>query len=186
MTTRWHLKQAALHIHAGGVIAYPTEAVYGLGCDPYNPVATQHLLDLKNRDMAKGLILIAANMDQIEPFILPISKTIWSRISKTWPGPVTWLLPARPETPYWLRGKHDSIAIRVTAHPLASALCNTVGTAVVSSSANISNLPPARNALDVQRVFGNRVDYILHGATGKNRNPTQIRDAVSGDIIRAK
>jgi L-threonylcarbamoyladenylate synthase len=183
--TRWHLKQAALHVHAGGIIAYPTEAVYGLGCDPYNPAATQHLLDLKKRSIAKGLILIAANMDQIKPFIQPLDKTIRTRISKTWPGPVTWLLPARPETPYWLRGKHDSIAIRITAHPIASALCMAAGIALVSTSANIAGKRPARNALDIRCKFGNHIDYILHGNTGGRKNPSEIRDALTGKMLRA-
>jgi len=183
--SQWHLRQAAHVIHAGGIVAYPTEAVYGLGCDPFNAVAVLDLLNLKQRAASKGLILIAANIDQLDPFLLPVNKTMQHKLDRSWPGPVTWLLPARPEVPYWLRGSHASIAVRVTDHPLASALCNAAGMALVSTSANISTHPPARTALDVQRVFRNNIDYILHGATGGRNKPSEIRDGASGKIIRS-
>ncbi len=180
----WQLRQAARVIHAGGLIAYPTEAVYGLGCDPLNAAAVQRLLSLKGRPMDKGLILIAADLDPLRPFLLPLSSDDETTLSATWPGPVTWLLPARPEIPRWLRGRHDTLAVRVTGHPLAATLCRQLGHPLVSTSANRSGQTPARSPLDVQRTFGNNIDLVLTGALGEQRRPTLIRDLASGHILR--
>lgn len=180
----WHLRQAAHTIHHGGIIAYPTEAVFGLGCDPLNPEAVFRLLDIKQRPVEKGLILIAANLDQLAPFIAPLSETDRKRLLATWPGPSTWLLPARPETPYWLTGSHDTIAVRVTAHPTASALCLAANHALVSTSANLSGRKPARSSLQARRQFGNQLDMILNGALGKEDRPTTIRDLSTDKLIR--
>ena len=142
------------------------------------------LLALKGRGAEKGLILIAADLSQLEPYLLPLTANLREQVEATWPGPVTWLLPALPEVPQWLRGDHDTLAVRVTDHPLAAALCRASGTALVSTSANRSGRPPARSALAVQRLFGDGLDQILHGPLGGLERPTQIRDARSGAILR--
>lgn len=180
----WHLRMASRAIHAGGIVAYPTEAVYGLGCDPYNPRAVMDLLALKQRPVHKGLILIAADMGQLAPFMKPLDKTARKTLMDTWPGPVTWLVPARAETPYWLRGQHETIAVRVTAHPLAAALCRAAGHALVSTSANLAGHRPARNALRVRQQFGDRLDYLLTGPTGGQNRPTTIRNLQTGKTHR--
>jgi L-threonylcarbamoyladenylate synthase len=179
------LKQAAQALRRGGVVAYPTEAVYGLGCDPLNEGAVRRLLALKGRPISKGLILIASDFAQLEPFLQPLDEPTAERIFSTWPGPVTWLWPARLECPRWLRGAYDTLAVRVTSHPLASALCREVGSALVSTSANRSRHAPARSALAVRRAFGNALDDILTGAVGGLTRPTEIRSAVTGKTIRA-
>ncbi len=186
MTTPWQLRHAAAVLHAGGIVAYPTEAVYGLGCDPLDPAAVLRLLALKQRPLAKGLILIGADFRQLRPYIDmdAVDEKILRRLRRSWPGPVTWLLPAAPGVPQWLRGAHDTIALRVTAHPLAAALCRQWGGALVSTSANPAGRPPARSALDVRRHFGGSVDCILSGETGGAPAPTEIRDARSGHIVR--
>ncbi len=181
----WQLRQAARVIHGGGLIAYPTEAVYGLGCDPLNAAAVQHLLALKNRPMDKGLILIAADLEQLRPYLLPLSADGEVTIAATWPGPVTWLLPARPETPRWLRGRHNTLAVRVTDHPLAAALCRQSGHPLVSTSANRSGQTPARNPLAVRRTFGADINFILNAPLGNQTTPSTIRDLISGRIIRS-
>ena len=180
----WQLKQAARVVHGGGVIAYPTEAVYGLGCDPFNHAAVTRLLAVKQRPLAKGLILIAADLGQLAPYIQPLSKADQEKLQATWPGAVTWLLPARPETPLWLRGAHDSIAVRVTAHPQAAALCRACGHALVSTSANPSNHPPAKTPLAVRRYFRQALGFILHGPLGGQARPTEIRDLKSDRLLR--
>ncbi len=184
-TKRWQLEHAARIVGAGGVIAYPTEAVYGLGCDPRNGAAVLRLLALKQRPLDKGLILIAAEFEALQPYLAPLSATTRAKLRRTWPGPVTWLLPARPEIPFWLCGKHASLAVRVTAHPLTAALCRACGGVLVSTSANISNRPPARSALAVRRSFGSDIDYVLSGVLGGRDKPTPIIDAVSGRVVRA-
>ncbi len=178
------LRAAARAVRAGGIIAYPTEAVFGLGCDPRDERAVLRLLALKRRPARKGLILIAADFAQIEPFLEPLSPADQSRLAATWPGPHTWLIPARPATPRWLRGRHDTLAVRVTAHPLAAALCRICGHPLVSTSANLSGRPPARTALAVRRQLGRHLDHILPGPTGGAAKPTEIRELRSGKRVR--
>ncbi|HSO78728.1 MAG TPA: Sua5/YciO/YrdC/YwlC family protein, partial [Chromatiaceae bacterium] len=103
------LRLAAHWIKAGGVVAYPTEAVYGLGCDPWNGAATRRILTLKQRPESKGLIVIAADFSQLTPFVVPLEAERMAVILASWPGPNTWLLPARPEVPPWLRGEHETL-----------------------------------------------------------------------------
>ncbi len=178
------LRAAARAVRAGGIIAYPTEAVFGLGCDPRDERAVLRLLALKRRPARKGLILIAADFAQIEPFLEPLSPADQSRLAATWPGPHTWLIPARPATPRWLRGRHDTLAVRVTAHPLAAALCRICGHPLVSTSANLSGRPPARTALAVRRQLGRHLDHVLAGPTGGAAKPTEIRELRSGKRVR--
>ncbi|MEW8049560.1 MAG: L-threonylcarbamoyladenylate synthase [Candidatus Thiodiazotropha sp.] len=181
----WRLRQAARIINTGGIVAYPTEAVYGLGCHPLDPDAVSRLLALKQRPMAKGLILIADRIESLHPFIGTLSEAGLQMVRESWPGPATWLLPATHYVPYWLTGKHTTLAVRVTNHPIAAALCRVAGTPLVSTSANISQHPPARTPLQVRLRCGDGVDLILHGKTGKLKSPTPIRDAQSGRVIRA-
>ncbi len=178
------LRRAARVLSTGGVIAYPTEAVYGLGCDPLNQAAVERLLTIKQRPVDKGLILIASRLDQLRPFVQPLTREIRQRLDETWPGPVTWLLPANPATPRWLRGRHESLALRVTAHPLAAALCEAFGGPIVSTSANPAGRPPARTALQA-RIRCPGIDLIVKGDTGHLTRPTAIRDAVTGRVLRS-
>jgi len=181
----WHLRQAVRILHAGGVVAYPTEAVYGLGCDPFDEQAVLRLLAIKGRAMDKGLILIAADHDQLAPLLLPQSPEAMAPVLASWPGPSTWILPAADGVPAWLTGDSDGIAVRVTAHPLAARLCAGFGGPLVSTSANTSGRPAARSALGVRRAFGNRLDYLLTGDTGGGSRPSEIRDARDGRLLRA-
>lgn len=180
----WLLRRATRVVRRGGIIAYPTEAVYGLGCDPFNPEAVFRLLELKKRPVDKGLILISDRFERLSPLLAPMPKDRLSLIKDTWPGPVTWVIPASPEVPSWLTGRHASLAVRVTAHPIAAALCRASGMPLVSTSANLSQHPPARSALEALIRCDNQLDFILHGATGNQQQPTQIRDALSGRILR--
>ncbi|MGE0079797.1 MAG: L-threonylcarbamoyladenylate synthase [Thiohalomonadaceae bacterium] len=181
----WHLRVARDVLRRDGVVAYPTEAVYGLGCDPRSWTAVAKLLRLKRRPAGKGMILVAASLEQLAPYILPLTDDIAARVLPTWPGPFTWLLPAAYTCPRWLRGEHATIAVRVSAHAVVRELCTAFGGALVSTSANLSGRPPARSALDVRRIFGADVDYILHGPLGELARPTAIRDGVSGRVLRA-
>jgi L-threonylcarbamoyladenylate synthase len=184
MSPFW-LRRAARVLRAGGIVAYPTEGVYGLGCDPLDPGAVRRVLALKGRPARKGLILIAADFGQVRPFLLPPGRQLGRRLRKDWPGPVTWVLPAAPGVPGWLTGGRDTLAVRVTAHPLAAALCRTFGRALVSTSANRSGTAPARSALAVRRRFGDAVDLILSGPLGALRGPTPIRDGTTGAALRS-
>lgn len=183
--TPFRLRAAARVLRNGGLVAYPTEAVYGLGCDPLNPEAVLRLLALKRRPLEKGLILIAAEFTQLLPYVGVLPGALEDKVHATWPGPVTWLLPVDDTVPRWLRGNNDSLAVRVTAHPTATALCRAFGGAIVSTSANIGGRAPARSALAVQRIFGQQIDCILHASLGGRERPTEIRDGRSDRIVRA-
>ncbi len=179
-----NLEQAVNWLRQGKLLAYPTEAVYGLGCDPWNEQAVTRLAQLKQRSLNKGFILIASNFAQIEPFIETIPKIALNNVLATWPGPTTWLFPAKSNVPQWLRGHSNNIALRITAHPLAQALCEQYGGAIVSTSANLHASPPARTSQEIHFTDHEIELAVLPGPVGTLANPTQIRDAISGDIIR--
>lgn len=181
-------------IAAGGLVGYPTEAVFGLGCDPWNRAAVQRLLALKRRSETKGLIIIAARFAQLRPFVAGIPEPLERQLAQCWPGPYTWLLPARPGLPRWLRGAHRTIAVRVTAHPAAAALCaagaalpgpaGRHGGALVSTSANAAGRPPCRDVRCVRRLFGGQLDFLVPGRVGASATPTRIIDGLSGRVVR--
>lgn len=185
MTSRLHLDLACHALASGGVIAYPTEGVWGLGCEPLNQHACDRIIRMKGRGRGKGFILIASDFAQVTPFLAHVSRPRLKPVFRTWPGPTTWLLPAAAWVPEYLTGGRDTLAVRVTAHPLARALCAQYGGPIVSTSANRSGRPPLRSALQVQRQFGERVDYLLPGALGGRTRPTPIRDFASGKVLRA-
>jgi len=179
MYTR-ELQRAATTIRAGGIVAYATEYCFGLGCDPFNRDAVLRLLRLKQRAVRKGLIVLAGHPSQLGLYVSGIPDPV----SASWPGPHTWLLPVKSNVPGWVTGHHDKIAVRVTAHPQAAALCKAAGMAIISTSANRANEAPARRDRDVRRRLGKLVDYVLPGQVGNAPAPTPIRDAQSGRLVR--
>lgn len=179
----FHLHQAMRALDRGGIIAYPTEAVFGLGCYPEDHDAVKKILLLKGRSISKGLILVAANVEQIDAYVSYPNHIIKQKVVDTWPGAVTWLLPVKANAPYCLTGYKTTIAVRVSSHPLVQGLCACVGP-IISTSANPAGLPPARSNIQVRRYFGNSIDYILPGNTGGMRRPTEIRDAATLKVLR--
>lgn len=169
---------------AGNVIAYPTEAVWGLGCDPFSPHAVDKVLWLKRRPADKGLIIVAATMAQIAWLLEGLEPAHYQQLEASWPGPNTWLIPHKNRLPANVHGRHSTIAVRVSAHPVVKALCEGFGGPIVSTSANPQSYKPARNGTDVRRYFGKSVAYAA-GRVGGNPAPSVIRDLASGRIIRA-
>ena len=182
-TSSFKIRLAIQKINAGEVIAYPTEAVYGLGCDPLYEEAVLNLLALKKRSVDKGLILIASSLSQLEPY-LQLNNEIISRIKTSWPGPLTWIIPVQPWVPEWLTGKHSSLAVRVTAHPVARMLCEKYGGALVSTSANTSANPPATHSWQVSKSLRNSDLFIVPGQVGGLKQATPIYDVLSHHQIR--
>jgi len=176
-------QEAAELILHGQVIAYPTEAVYGLGCDPLNYDAVMQLLNIKGRSISKGLILIASDFDQLKPFIQDLTDEQLAPAIESWPGPFTWVIPANANTPHWLTGDHQSIAVRVTNHPIAKELCARSNSALVSTSANIDGQQPAISATECHEKCPG-IKYVVSGNVDKNSQPTSITDLLSGDKIR--
>jgi L-threonylcarbamoyladenylate synthase len=184
MCESWHIREAVRHIAAGNIIAYPTETIYGLGCDPFNGDAVLRLLSLKQRGIEQGLILVASHFGQVESLLPAIPPTARKRVMLPGRRPVTWVLPCLPEIPYWMRGSHDSLAIRITTHPVSAALCDRWGGPLVSTSANIHGRHPATGPLSVHKAFHDQLDYVLHDTVVTANRPSEIRDAITGVILR--
>jgi L-threonylcarbamoyladenylate synthase len=178
----WHIRQAARVARCSGVIAYPTEAVYGLGCLPWSEPAVERVLRLKRRSRGQGLILIASRLEQIEPLVR-FAGIDRDRVLAAWPGPVTWILPPSHRVPEWVLGRHEGVAIRLTAYPPARLLCDLAGP-LISTSANPAGHAPARSAFRVRAYFPGGIDYVVPGTSGGQRAPSEIRDARSGAVLR--
>lgn len=179
------IQQAARLLKAGEVIAYPTEAVFGLGCDPHNESAVRHLLALKQRSPDAGLILIADRYEFFQPFVGKVADAQLKVALASWPGPVTWLFPRAPTVPDWLTGKHSTIALRITAHPVCRALCAAFGGAIVSTSANVAGQPAPYSAGQVSHYFPKGLAGMVEGELGGRKLPSEIRDLATGQLIRA-
>ncbi len=176
-------RSLAAHLKRGGLIAYPTESCYGLGCDPDNRKAVLRILKLKQRPQRKGLILIASSFQQVARYLQPLAPEEQARLQNDSSRAVTYLLPVKPSCPRWLRGKHDTLAVRLTAHPFARQLCRSAGSALVSTSANRSGQRPAKTWAECQQMFGKKV-WVLRGRVGKRKQPSTIRVWSDGKIIR--
>ncbi len=164
------------------MIAYPTEAVYGLGCDPFNQKAVERLVALKQRSLDKGLILLISDWSQWGRLVGYVPTDRLDAVRATWPGPVTWLFPKAATIPYWLNGEHDTIALRMTAHPIARQLC--AEGPVISTSANRSGHLPAVDLTGVQKQFPQGIDAFLEGALGGAQQTSAIYDVMTGQRMR--
>jgi L-threonylcarbamoyladenylate synthase len=180
------LAEAARALRRGGVIAYPTEAVWGLGCDPFAEAAVMRLLAIKQREVEKGLILIAGARAQLDGLLawdaLPPARL--AEVDASWPGPNTWIVPATPRVPRWITGVHAGVAVRVSAHPTVVALCQAFGGPLVSTSANHAGEPPAFRREELDPAVLAQLDGVSDGETGGLAAPTSIRDARTGEVLR--
>ena len=172
-----------VHLQRGGLIAYPTESCYGLGCDPRNPRALKRLIRLKSRSAAKGMLLVADHYKRLLPFLRPLRPADLARMQRSWPGPVTWVVPASATCSPLLTGGRATIAVRVTAHPGATQLCRSAGMALVSTSANKSGQKPAKTAAECRRIFGKRV-RVIDGRIGTRKRPSTLIDLATGTVLR--
>lgn len=168
----------------GGVIAYPTEAVYGLGCRADDRAATERICALKDRRVEQGVIVLIRNLEQLADWIEPVPDKQKDKLASTWPGPVTWLIPATEHCPAWLKGRHPSLAVRQSAHPLCKQICESLDVPLVSTSANRSGQAPARSAAEAEKIFGDEVDLIIDAPLGDAEKPSAIFDLRSGDKLR--
>jgi L-threonylcarbamoyladenylate synthase len=178
-----HYGKIARLLHSGGVIAYPTEGVFGLGCAPDDAEAVMHILNIKDRKLSAGLILISPNLELLAPWIAPTSVELKKLQTKT-AKPVTWIVTARPDTPDWLTGGRDTLAVRISNHPVVSGMCLAAGMPLVSTSANRSGHAPARTTLAARKWFGNEVDAVVPGALCNAAGASEIRVAQSDQLLR--
>ncbi|CAL4325539.1 Threonylcarbamoyl-AMP synthase [Buchnera aphidicola (Protaphis terricola)] len=188
MSKNFHLNSlisCIQHLYSKKVIAYPTESMFGLGCDPDSKKAVRNLLILKKRSIEKGFILVSSNYKQIKKYIDETKISINQKkiMFKLWPGPVTFLLPSNPLVPYWLTGRFNTIAVRISNHFSIIKLCNIFGKPLISTSANFSNMPPCRTKRDVLKNFGEKFP-LLNGKIGNEKNPSKIINIIDGKLIR--
>jgi len=177
------MRRLKAHLKLGGLIAYPTESCYGLGCDPDNRKAVQRILKLKQRPQRKGLILIASHYHQVARYLQPLTPADQGKLQNDDTQAVTYLMPVRHSAPRWLRGEHSTLAVRLTAHSFARQLCLSAGSALVSTSANRSGQRPAKTWAECKNIFGKEV-WVLRGRIGKRKHPSTIRAWSDGRIVR--
>ena len=176
------INRAADVLLGGGIIAYPTEGVFGLGCMPDDLQALTRLTEIKQRDPAKGLILIAANTEQLRDWV---ADEDLERIPAPDPNrPTTWIARPGPNVGVLLRGDHAGIAVRLTTNAVAAAICDKVDSPITSTSANLANAPVARNRIALIKSFGALVDYVVPGDCGPADGPSEIRMLDDGSLLR--
>jgi L-threonylcarbamoyladenylate synthase len=176
------LRKTAHVLHNGGVIAYPTEGVFGLGCLPDDVAAVGRILSIKQRDPAMGLVLIVSDLSQVADWVALPDKL--PPLESSPDRPITWILPATDAAPYWIQGDHSGLAVRLTAHPVARSLCEAAGSALVSTSANMHGRRATRNRHVLRREFGALVDYVVPGDCGPATGASEIRDLTTGRVLR--
>ena len=181
----FHIHSAVQTLKQGKLIGYPTESMFGIGCDPKQSSAIERILEIKQRSPAMGLILIASDISQLEPWVdfkqVPDMQTLLS----SWPGHETWLVPAKKHVSNLLTGSHDTLAVRVSAHPIVCQLCDNFKAAITSTSANKNGQPESGSVFSAQQIFNAEIDYYVPGEiTGKGR-ASRIRHALTGQVIRA-
>lgn len=197
----WRAHFAAQVLRKGGVIAHPTEAVWGLACDPYSESAVDQVLQLKGRPVEKGLILLSGNAEHFAPLLAPLSKDLQMRFLETLgqditnsaanseqvsaTQAITWIVPdVDKQVPEWIRGTHAGVAIRVSSHPLVQSISQYFGGAIISTSANPSGKKPAMSLNDIRRYFYDDLDYVVSGKLGGAERPSKIIDLESGRVLR--
>jgi len=180
------LEAAIAALRDGGLVAYPTEGVYGLGCDAYDGRAVERLLALKQRPLEKGLIVIAASLLQLEPLLHPLDRDDRATLNASWPGAVTWIVPAADDCPNWLTGGRATLAVRVPDHALARELCQAFRGPITSTSANPSGQAALSEADAVAAAFPEGLDYLLEGAVGGRSGPSEIRELATGKVLRGE
>lgn len=178
------IHRAADVLLGGGVIAYPTEGVFGLGCLPDDLGAVVRLLRIKRRDPAKGLILIAEKVEQLRGWVA--DNDLATIPAPDEDRPVTWIVRPGALVARIVQGAHDGVAVRLTTNPVAVALCRAVESPLVSTSANVSGRPVARNRYVLRRSFGRLVDFIVPGDCGPAAGPSEIRVLDGGEVVRSR
>lgn len=183
MSSRWQLDCAVKAIDSGGVIAYPTESVFGLGCDPYNSDAIKKILSIKKRPAYKGLIILVSDIEQAQPFLQPLSNQQLERVNTPRERAITWLMPCLPEVSPLLRGHFQSLAVRITQHPIARAICELTNTPLVSTSCNIAGKSELKTVVEVRNHMKAKIDWLVSGRCG-GQAPSQIIDITNNRVLR--
>ncbi len=176
--------EGAAILKSGGVVAYPTEACFGLGCDPGNADSVQRILRMKNRSWDKGLILVSDRVERALPYLGELTSDQIEKLGSETDKPVSWICPVSALVSQWVRGRFESIALRITRHPPTARLCHEAGMVLVSTSANRAGQPPLESAFSVTNVFNEEIDLVVDEPIGIAARPSTIIDICSGEILR--
>ncbi|MEC7885498.1 MAG: L-threonylcarbamoyladenylate synthase [Pseudomonadota bacterium] len=168
----------------GKIVAYPTESVFGIGCDPENEKSINKIIAIKNRSKQKGLIIIADEVKKLSKFIHKDYLDLFIKKSDIESKPTTWIVPSSKHVLNLVKGEDSSVALRITQHPIASRICKYSNKAIISTSANISSKTPAKNSNEILMQFGEEIDIIVDGRVGDSIKPTQIVDLITNKVIR--
>ena len=180
---RWRRNLVSAYLYGGGVIAYPTEGGWGLGCLPASAQAVSRILALKERSWEKGLLLVAADISQFEDYLVGLDNDKRCELENNWPGPLTYLLPDNGVAPRWVVGNNATVGLRVSDHPVVRTLCESTGP-LVSTSANVTGRRAAVTSLQVRQYFGAGVDHLVPGQLGNSIGPSVIKHLGTGEQIR--
>lgn len=182
----WLINRLGKAVQRGAVFAYPTDTIWGFGCHPLHAPAVHRILDIKQRPVSKGLILLASDITYLEPYLKKhLDNKEIHQLGSITDQPTTWLVEASPHCPIWLRGQFPTIAVRLTSHPFVQRLCDTLKAPIISTSANRSGCPTIRNAIQARRQFGAELDYIVEGFRSGGKKASKIKSLAGNQIIRA-
>ena len=175
--------QLQLYLNQGFVIAYPTEGVWGLGCNPMDEDAVNRLCKLKERNIDEGLILVSSNQDHLAKFLFGLEYKLIKKAYSKWPGPHTWVIPANPEVPKWIKGKHETVALRWSDHSTIARITSAFGGPICSTSANIRGQKAAKTKQEVKDIFGEKV-YFVDGDLGDSQGATSMQNLETDEWLR--
>ncbi len=174
----------ALHHLKIGVIAHPTDTIYGLGCLAKNPSAIQTIINLKKRDIKKGFILLASDISFLMPYIdSNMSSELFQKLAMPTDTPTTYLVPKSDELSPLLAGDNELLAVRITSDPLITYFCENTGSALISTSANVQGRKVAKTTLELKRYFGNGLAFELP-PNMYNSVPSKIINLMTGKQLR--
>ncbi|PIR18036.1 MAG: threonylcarbamoyl-AMP synthase [Deltaproteobacteria bacterium CG11_big_fil_rev_8_21_14_0_20_49_13] len=176
------VQKAAGFLRDGNVISYPTETFYGLGVDITNEKAIKKLYELKRRDYSLPIAMLVADKAMIEDYIGPVNESVTNLIKAFWPGPLTILFPAGPKISKSLTTNTGKIGIRISSHPVATAIVREFGKPITTTSANLSGYPPSLTTRHVQKYFKDKIDLIIDGGESEPSRGSTVID-VSEDTM---
>jgi L-threonylcarbamoyladenylate synthase len=167
-------------IKNGGNAIYPTEGIYGIGCDPFNKSSVENIFDIKGRDLTKNFIILASNIKYLKRII---DNNLFKNKALIDGSFTTWVVPTNKDCPLWLSA-NKSIAIRITNHPVVDELCENIGGPVISTSANCSNQKYTDNITAIENIFDGKIDCIVKGQLGNEKKSSMIKDILTNKILR--
>ncbi len=171
-------------LHDGEIIIYPTESIYGIGCDPWNESSVNKIYEIKNRPSNKPMIIVGSDIAQIEKLV--DVRSLNRSVIDSWPGHSTWLIPSNKSCPPWLKDAITAkVAIRISEHETVKKLCIDFGKPLISTSANLSEVLPSKDKAEIEKIFSSSIEYIVEGLLGGSESPSIIRDMLTGEIVRS-